>query len=93
MAALFNWQAAIVVFYLPFFIATFSLACFNWVEHAFIDGETVNVTRPVAPGAHVTFAGTDIARGERVRSIEMTLPNSPGYVLFQLDALPEDRWV
>src|SRR5579883_1762414 len=36
------------------------------VEHAFVDGKTLRVVRPVAPGAHITFAGTDIARGERI---------------------------
>jgi putative molybdopterin biosynthesis protein len=36
------------------------------VEHAFVDGNVLSVVRPVAPGAHITFAGTDIARGERI---------------------------
>jgi putative molybdopterin biosynthesis protein len=36
------------------------------IEHALVGSKTVRVMRPVAPGAHITFAGTDIARGERV---------------------------
>jgi putative molybdopterin biosynthesis protein len=36
------------------------------VEHVFVDGETLHVVRPLAPGAGITFAGTDIARGERI---------------------------
>ncbi|TMK73754.1 MAG: hypothetical protein E6G49_05095 [Actinobacteria bacterium] len=35
----------------------------------------------------------DVARGERLRSFEMTLPDAPGYVLFQLEQLPESLWV
>jgi hypothetical protein len=35
----------------------------------------------------------DVAGGELVQSFDMTPPNSPGYVLFQLDALPESLWV
>jgi len=36
------------------------------VEHAFVDRDNLRVVRPVAPGAAITFAGTDIARGERM---------------------------
>jgi putative molybdopterin biosynthesis protein len=36
------------------------------VEYADEAGERVRLTRPVAPGANVTFAGTDIGRGELV---------------------------
>src|SRR5262249_38317318 len=36
------------------------------IEHVFVDGDTLHVVRPVAPGASITFAGTDIARGERI---------------------------
>jgi putative molybdopterin biosynthesis protein len=36
------------------------------VEHTDADGDTLLVRRPVAPGANVTFAGTDIGRGETV---------------------------
>jgi putative molybdopterin biosynthesis protein len=36
------------------------------VEHATIEGETLIVERPVAPGGNITFAGTDVARGELV---------------------------
>src|SRR5262249_3326480 len=36
------------------------------VEHTFVDAEGLKVVRPVAPGAQITFAGTDIARGERI---------------------------
>jgi putative molybdopterin biosynthesis protein len=36
------------------------------VEHARIEGDSLVVTRPVAPGAHLSFAGTDVARGEIV---------------------------
>jgi putative molybdopterin biosynthesis protein len=44
------------------------------VEHAFVDGETLRVAHSVAPGAAITFAGTDIARGERIlrRGIVLT---------------------
>jgi putative molybdopterin biosynthesis protein len=36
------------------------------VEHARVEGDQVVLLRPVAPGAHLTFAGTDVARGELV---------------------------
>ena len=36
------------------------------VEHARVDADRLIVSRPVAPGAHVSFAGTDMARGELV---------------------------
>ncbi|MGE3819647.1 MAG: molybdopterin biosynthesis protein, partial [Isosphaeraceae bacterium] len=36
------------------------------VEHARVDGASLVVVRPVAPGANVSFAGTDMAMGERV---------------------------
>lgn len=36
------------------------------VEHAESSGEQVTIRKPVTPGAGVTFAGTDIARGETV---------------------------
>lgn len=36
------------------------------VEHTYLADETVHVIRPVAPGAAITFAGTDVARGERI---------------------------
>ncbi|MFI5456019.1 MAG: molybdopterin biosynthesis protein [Isosphaerales bacterium] len=36
------------------------------IEHAFVSSNTVRIVRPVAPGAGITFAGTDIARGERI---------------------------
>ena len=36
------------------------------VEHTDVDGDDVRVYRPVAPGANITFAGTDIGRGEIV---------------------------
>jgi putative molybdopterin biosynthesis protein len=36
------------------------------VEHTLVDGDALWVTRPVAAGANITFAGTDIARGERI---------------------------
>jgi putative molybdopterin biosynthesis protein len=36
------------------------------VEHARVEGDQLLVTRPVAPGANVSFAGTDMARGELV---------------------------
>ncbi len=44
------------------------------VEHAYVTGETLQVVRPVAPGAAITFAGTDIARGERIlrRGVELS---------------------
>jgi putative molybdopterin biosynthesis protein len=36
------------------------------IEHTYLSGESVQVIRPVAPGAAITFAGTDVARGERI---------------------------
>lgn len=36
------------------------------VEQTAVEGETVQVFRPVAPGAAITFAGSDIGRGEMV---------------------------
>jgi putative molybdopterin biosynthesis protein len=36
------------------------------VEHARVDGESLEVLRPVAPGANLSFTGTDVARGELV---------------------------
>jgi putative molybdopterin biosynthesis protein len=36
------------------------------IEHAHIAGDRLHVVRPVAPGSGITFAGTDIARGERI---------------------------
>jgi len=36
------------------------------IERTFLSNDTVLVVRPVAPGAGITFAGTDIARGERI---------------------------
>ncbi len=44
------------------------------VEHAYVTGETLQVVRPVAPGAAITFAGTDIALGERIlrRGVELS---------------------
>jgi putative molybdopterin biosynthesis protein len=36
------------------------------IEHTDVDGERLLVTRPVAPGANITFAGTDIGQGEVV---------------------------
>jgi putative molybdopterin biosynthesis protein len=36
------------------------------VEHTAVEGEAVQVFRPVAPGAAIAFAGSDIGRGELV---------------------------
>lgn len=36
------------------------------VEHTRVEGDTLVVTRPVVPGAAVSFAGSDIGRGETV---------------------------
>src|SRR5439155_25684418 len=36
------------------------------VEHTDVRSGHLMLTRPAAPGAHVTFAGTDIGRGETV---------------------------
>ena len=36
------------------------------VEHTRVEGHDILVTRPVAPGSNVSFAGTDMARGELV---------------------------
>lgn len=43
------------------------------VEHARVVGEFLEVIRPVVPGANVSFAGTDIARGELVLRRETLL--------------------
>ena len=44
------------------------------VEHARVDGPRLLVHRPVAPGSGVSFAGTDMARGELVlrRGVKLT---------------------
>lgn len=34
------------------------------VENTILTGDQLKITRPVAPGAHISFAGTDVARGE-----------------------------
>lgn len=36
------------------------------VEHTEVDGDVVNIFKPVTPGRGLTYAGTDIARGETV---------------------------
>jgi putative molybdopterin biosynthesis protein len=36
------------------------------IEYTDADGDRLEVRRPVAPGANITFAGTDIGRGETV---------------------------
>jgi putative molybdopterin biosynthesis protein len=36
------------------------------VEHARVEGQTLVVLHPVAPGTHISFAGTDVASGELV---------------------------
>src|SRR5207302_3000892 len=36
------------------------------VEHTDVAGEALTVRRPVTPGANITFAGTDVGRGETV---------------------------
>jgi putative molybdopterin biosynthesis protein len=36
------------------------------VEHAHLSGDWLDVIRPVAPGSNLSFAGTDLARGELV---------------------------
>jgi putative molybdopterin biosynthesis protein len=36
------------------------------VEHTYISGDAVHVARPVAPGSAITFASTEVARGERI---------------------------
>src|SRR5262249_13026750 len=35
-------------------------------EHTTVEGNTLRLTRPAAPGANVSFAGTDVGRGELV---------------------------
>jgi fatty acid desaturase len=37
--AVFNWQAALVVFVIPFFFARFAMMAGNWAQHAFIDAD------------------------------------------------------
>src|SRR5712692_715166 len=36
------------------------------VEHTAVEGDEVKISRPVVPGAAITFAGSDIGRGEVV---------------------------
>ena len=36
------------------------------VEHVAVADETLHVMRPAVPGANITFAGTDVARGETI---------------------------
>ncbi|MFL5339405.1 MAG: molybdopterin biosynthesis protein, partial [Gemmataceae bacterium] len=36
------------------------------IEYTDVEGSSLRVFRPVAPGANVTFAGTDVGRGETV---------------------------
>jgi putative molybdopterin biosynthesis protein len=36
------------------------------IEHTDVEGRTLYVRRPATPGANITFAGTDIGRGETV---------------------------
>lgn len=36
------------------------------IEHTNVDGMTLRLIRPVSPGANVSFAGTDVGRGETV---------------------------
>jgi putative molybdopterin biosynthesis protein len=43
------------------------------VEHARLTGGRIEVLRPVAPGANLSFAGTDVARGETVLRAGTTL--------------------
>jgi putative molybdopterin biosynthesis protein len=51
------------------------------VEHGRIEGDCLVVTRPVAPAAHLSFAGTDVARGEIVLRRGMTLTSRETGVL------------
>jgi len=51
------------------------------VEHATIEGDTLHVRRPVAPGGGLTFAGTDIARGELVLRVGTRLTSRETGVL------------
>jgi putative molybdopterin biosynthesis protein len=49
------------------------------VEYTDAGGGTVEVRRPVAPGANVTFAGTDVGRGETVlRRGDLLTPRETG---------------
>jgi putative molybdopterin biosynthesis protein len=36
------------------------------IEYTDVDGDRLEIRRPVAPGANITFAGTDVGRGETV---------------------------
>ena len=54
------------------------------VEHTSIAGDAVLIRRPVAPGGNVTFAGTDIARGEFVLASQTRLTSRETGVLAAL---------
>src|SRR5438270_130467 len=49
------------------------------VEHTDVAGDGLTVRRPVAPGANITFAGTDVGRGETVlRRGDLLTSRRPG---------------
>lgn len=54
------------------------------VEHTAVQGDEVQVFRPVAPGAAITFAGSDIGRGEIVLRREECLSSRETGVLAAL---------
>jgi putative molybdopterin biosynthesis protein len=54
------------------------------IEHTEIDGEFVRIVKPVSPGFGVTFAGTDISRGELVMYQGQTLTSRETGVLAAL---------
>ena len=51
------------------------------IEHANFEGASISIRRPVAPGAGVSFAGTDVARGELVLRRGTTLTSRETGVL------------
>jgi putative molybdopterin biosynthesis protein len=51
------------------------------VEHTEADGDSVNVARPVAPGDNVTFAASDVGRGDVVARRGTTLTSRETGVL------------
>jgi putative molybdopterin biosynthesis protein len=54
------------------------------IEHTDVTGDRLTLTRPVAPGANVSFAGSDIGRGETVLYGGMTLTSRETGVLAAL---------
>src|SRR5262249_51880807 len=63
------------------------------VEHTSVDGEDLIITKAVTPGRFITFAGTDVARGEVVLRARQVLTSRRTGVLAALGipAVPVSR--